>query len=70
MVTEPISRKVGFKDGMEILRSFEHCHRGLDASAPADLGLLGLGSDFAEVLNLDQFLFQRVAALPPGVKTS
>ena len=32
------------------------------------LSLLGLGSGFAEVSNLDQFLFQRVSALPPGVK--
>ena len=30
--------------------------------------MLGLGSDFAESLNPDQFLLQRVATLPPGVK--
>ena len=30
--------------------------------------MLGLGSGFVEVLNPDQFLFQRVAALPPSIK--
>jgi hypothetical protein len=33
------------------------------------LGLLGLGSGFAESPNPDRLLLQRVAALPPGFKS-